>query len=191
MRNTIWKINPVKRFQIPKKIIFYNLFETKLYDSFPSGQLFIDGYQAPFRFDRNGNRGGMLLYVREDMRAKAIHCDFPPAESIYVENNLHKKWFRNCSYRPHKNNLCRLLELVSKALDAFYLNMKRLMQVLKTPPWLHFVNPIIQQILWNKLSALKIRKNLADLILTNRPKRFQITCFIETGLHMFCTVWYH
>ena len=64
---------------------------TKLYDSFPEGQFFIDGYQAPFRFDRNGNGGWMLLYVRENIPAKAIHCDFPAAKSFYVEINLHKK----------------------------------------------------------------------------------------------------
>ena len=35
--------------------------ETKLDDSFPEGQFFIDGYHTPFRYDRNGNGGGILL----------------------------------------------------------------------------------------------------------------------------------
>ena len=51
--------------------------ETKLDDSFPGGQFFIEGYHTPFRFDRNGNAGGILIYVREDIPAKVIHCDFP------------------------------------------------------------------------------------------------------------------
>ena len=34
--------------------------ETKLDFSFPEGQFFLDGYQTPFRFDRNGNGGGIL-----------------------------------------------------------------------------------------------------------------------------------
>ena len=51
--------------------------ETKLDDSFPGGQFFIEGYHTPFRFDRNGNAGGILIYVREDIPAKVIDCDFP------------------------------------------------------------------------------------------------------------------
>ena len=51
--------------------------QTKLDDSFPGGQFFIEGYHTPFRFDRNGNAGGILIYVREDIPAKVIHCDFP------------------------------------------------------------------------------------------------------------------
>ena len=51
--------------------------ETKLDDSFSGGQFFIEGYHTPFRFDRNGNAGGILIYVREDIPAKVIHCDFP------------------------------------------------------------------------------------------------------------------
>ena len=35
--------------------------ETKLDDSFPEGQFFIDGYHTPFRYDRNGNGSGILL----------------------------------------------------------------------------------------------------------------------------------
>ena len=35
--------------------------ETKLDFSFPEGQFFLDGYQTPFRFDRNGSGGGILL----------------------------------------------------------------------------------------------------------------------------------
>ena len=50
--------------------------ETKLENSFPGGQFFIDGYHTPFRYDRNGNSGGILLYVPEDIPAKVIHCDF-------------------------------------------------------------------------------------------------------------------
>ena len=58
--------------------------ETKLDDSFPEGQFFLDGYHTPFRFDRNGNGGGILLYVREDIPGKVVHCDFPTTESFFV-----------------------------------------------------------------------------------------------------------
>ena len=68
--------------------------EIKLDDSFAWDQFFIEGYYTPIRFDQNGNGGGILLYVREDIPYKpynVIHCDFPTSESFYVEINLHKK----------------------------------------------------------------------------------------------------
>ena len=41
--------------------------ETNLDESFPVGQFLVDGYSVPFRFDRNGNGGGILLHMREDI----------------------------------------------------------------------------------------------------------------------------
>ena len=63
--------------------------ESNLDDSFPEGQFIIDGYDTPFRFDRHGNVGGLLLYVREDIPAKDLHSDFPTAESFFAEIILH------------------------------------------------------------------------------------------------------
>ena len=65
--------------------------ETKLYDSFPGCQFFIEGYHTSSRFDQNGKGDGILLYIREDIPAKVIYCDFPTYESFYVEINLFKK----------------------------------------------------------------------------------------------------
>ena len=42
--------------------------KTKLDECCPGGQFFIEGYHTPFRFYRNGNGGGILLYV-----CKVIH----------------------------------------------------------------------------------------------------------------------
>ena len=41
--------------------------ETKQGPSFPNGQFHIHGFSEPYRFDRNGNGGGILLYIREDI----------------------------------------------------------------------------------------------------------------------------
>ena len=46
--------------------------ETKLDESFPPSQFFLDGYSVPFRFDRNGNGGGVLLYIRDDIPSKLL-----------------------------------------------------------------------------------------------------------------------
>ena len=94
--------------------------ETKLDDSFPEGQFLIEGFHSRFRFDRNRNGGGILLYVREDIPAKLLSHDFPSAESFFIEINLHKKkWLISCSYNPHKSNIGKHLEVISRSLDTF------------------------------------------------------------------------
>ena len=44
--------------------------ETKLDGSFPQGQFLIETFYSPFRFDRNKNGGGIILYVWEDIPVK-------------------------------------------------------------------------------------------------------------------------
>ena len=46
--------------------------DTKLDENFPVVQFFIDGYNVLFRFDKNGNGGGILLYIREDIPLKLL-----------------------------------------------------------------------------------------------------------------------
>ena len=62
--------------------------ETKLGSIFPSNQFTIEGYAGPIRFDRNG-RGGVLLYVREDIPATLLKTSLPKDfEGFFVELNL-------------------------------------------------------------------------------------------------------
>ena len=142
--------------------------ESKLDDSFPESQFIIDGYHAPFRFDRHGNGGELLLYVREDIPAKVLHSDFPAAESFYAKIIIHKKkWLINCSYNPHKNNICRHLEVVTKTLDPYYSKYKNVIflgdfnaGVLETPMTSFCESYNLKSII--KL-VLKILRNLAVL----------------------------
>ena len=46
--------------------------ETKIDNSFPKGQFFIQGHSEPFRSDRNSNGGGLLVYVKEDIPSKQL-----------------------------------------------------------------------------------------------------------------------
>ena len=41
--------------------------ETKVDDSFLDGRFFLDGFGTPFRLDRNGNGGGIMLFTRNDI----------------------------------------------------------------------------------------------------------------------------
>ena len=91
---------------------------TKLDDSFPEAQFLIEGFHSPFRFDRNINGGGIMLYVREDIPIKLLSHDFPVVESFFVEINQHKKkWLVNCSYNPHDSNIINHLNIISRSLD--------------------------------------------------------------------------
>ena len=53
--------------QITKYVDILLLSETKLDDSFPTGQFSLNGYSKPYRLDRSSNGGGILLYVRDDI----------------------------------------------------------------------------------------------------------------------------
>ena len=46
--------------------------ETKLDDTFPDGQFFIEGYKEPIRLDRNKNGGGLLFFIHDDLESKEI-----------------------------------------------------------------------------------------------------------------------
>ena len=65
--------------------------ESKVDDSFLDDQFFLDGFGTLFRLDRNANGGGIMLFIRNDIRAKAVSTDDSPSESFYVELNFRKK----------------------------------------------------------------------------------------------------
>ena len=46
--------------------------ETKIDDTFPDSQFLIKGFSVPDRLDRTAKRGGILLYIREDIPSKCI-----------------------------------------------------------------------------------------------------------------------
>ena len=168
--------------------------EPELDDSFPEGQFIIDGYHAPFRFDRHGNGGGLMLYVRENIPAKVLQSDFPAAESFYADIILHKKrWLINCSYNSHKNNISRHLEVVSKTLDSYYSKYENVIflgdfnaGVLETPMTSFCESYNLKSIIKQPTCFKNPEKpSCIDLILTNRPESFQSTCVIETRLYDF------
>ena len=64
--------------------------ETKIDANFPIGQYLLNGYSTPFRLDRNAHRGGILLYVREDIPSKLLLLEENPIEGFFVENKLMK-----------------------------------------------------------------------------------------------------
>ena len=59
--------------------------KTKLDNSFSGGQFFIEGYHTSFRFDRNRNVGGILLYIHKDIPTKVIYCDFHHLQALMLK----------------------------------------------------------------------------------------------------------
>ena len=51
------------------------LSETKIDEHFPKSQFLIRGFSDPFRIDRNSHRGGILLYVKENILTKLVSVE--------------------------------------------------------------------------------------------------------------------
>ena len=93
--------------------------EPKADDSFPDGQFFLDGFGTPFCLDRKRNGGGIMLFIRNDIRVKVISTEDRHIESFYVELTFRKeKWLLICSYNPKHSNIESHLISRSKTIDS-------------------------------------------------------------------------
>ena len=103
--------------QIRDNVDILLVLETKIDVSFLQGQFVLDGFNAPYRLDRNCLGGGLMLLVREDIPSN-LTIEEKPIESFYVALNLrNSKWLVNCSYNPHKNSIRNHLHKISESLD--------------------------------------------------------------------------
>ena len=66
------------------------ILETKTDNSFPTMQFLIEGYRI-YRLDRNKYGGGILVYVRENIRSKLIPMQRSSIEGFFIELNLSVK----------------------------------------------------------------------------------------------------
>ena len=106
-------------FQIKDNIDILMITETKLNGSFAIAQFFINGFSIPFRLDRDRNRGGVLLYIREDIPSKLLAIE-NIIEAFFVEINLHKKErLISCSYSPNKALIDNHMAVLSKNIDIY------------------------------------------------------------------------
>ena len=73
-------------------------------ESFPRSQFAIEGVSSPFRLDRNGDDGGIIIYIRSDIPCKEMKKYLPNnIEGIFIELNLRKKkWILFGGYNPKK-----------------------------------------------------------------------------------------
>ena len=88
-------INSIRnKFDILKELIcdkvdILMVSETKLDSSFPDAQFLINGYSKPYRLDRNGKGGGIMLYLRNDIPSKCLNkSEIGCKEYLLIEMNL-------------------------------------------------------------------------------------------------------
>ena len=96
---------------INKNIDVLFISETKIDSSFPSAQF--DNFTIS-----NGNGGGILLYIREDISSTLLNTDLS-IEGFFVEIRLRKKkWLLCSSYNPKKNLIANHLKYIDRNLDS-------------------------------------------------------------------------
>ena len=92
--------------------------KTKLDLTFPKGQLHLHGFSEPYRLDRNGNSGGILVFNHEDIPSKLIESQLR-TEGFFIELNLkRKKWLLCYSYNPKFSQISFHLNELGKNFDT-------------------------------------------------------------------------
>ena len=165
--------------------------ESKLDPSFPNGQFHIHGFSELYRFDRYGNGGGILLYIGEDIPSKLILTKMI-IEGLFVEISLRKK-SGSCSYNPKTSLISKYLNEIGKNLDLLLSKYDNFMLIgdLNAEPTKATVSDFCE--IYNLKYLIKdktcfknpTKPTCIDLIVTNRPKYFQDSVFIETDLSDF------
>ena len=106
---------------VKNNLVVFMISETKLYETFPEGQFLVDGFNPPYRIDRNTNGGGIAFDIREDMPSRQISFKNGDKhiEHFFVGINLRKKMrLILCSYNPHLQFIDKHLTHIEKGLDS-------------------------------------------------------------------------
>ena len=163
--------------------------ETKLADSFPVGQFYIDGFGLPIRLDLNKRVGRIMLYAYERIPIKLLSSEATRSERFYVEMNLYvKKRLMNCSYKPEKGNISKQIPAMKKILDLYSAKYENIIVLGNFNLEVHnkcrnfcksynFMSSI------TRLTCFKNSENslCMDLALANSSYSFQSGGVIETG----------
>ena len=158
----------------------------------PTAQFQIEGYTT-YRLDRNANGGGILLYIREDIPSTLLNFDMS-IESFFIEINIRKKkWLLVGTYNPNKNLISNHLKEIGKNLDNYSskygnfillgdLNSEPTESAVKDFCEIYSCKNLIKD---NTCFKNPLKPSCIDLIITNRPKNFQNSVTVETGLSDF------
>ena len=170
------------------------LTETKLDDTFPLGQFYVEGFTMPNRLDRNRD-GGIIIYVSEDIPSKILEKHKLPqdVEGMFVELNFRKiKWLLFGTYHPPSQNDQYYFEALDKALDC-YSSYDRIVLIgdfnsedhetcMETFLYQHNLTNIVKEGTCFKNSS---KPSTIDLFLTNKSSYFHSTKTFFNGSFRF------
>ena len=172
--------------------------ETKIDESFPDSQFFIENYQFPrYRRDRNSKGGGKIVYVRQGLISKRLKSfESKNIETICIELTIPKKSGVFCLhtdlqtlkkksfFEETSNSSSLIVNKYDNILLAGDVNINALDPNSDTKN--HFSDLRDTFALTNLVKDKTCFKNkdgtLLHVILTNRPNSFQKTVTTETGL---------
>ena len=101
---------------------FWNHTRSRLDSTFPKGQFHIDGYLHTFWRDRNADGGGLLVYIKDNIPAKALP-DIDIAndiEGIFIELSFkNDKWILFGTYHPPGQCPTHYFSEVGRVLDKY------------------------------------------------------------------------
>ena len=156
--------------------------ETKIDNSFPTNQFSIDGYNLPYRLDRNQDGGGFLVYFRTGIPSRKLKTNLPDnVEGIFFDMNMrNKKWLIFVGYNPKKEHIAPFLSHVGKSLDYQIGKYENLILIadfnsqMEEDAMKEFCDTYNLKNLITEPTCFKNAQNptLIDLILTNKPKSF-------------------
>ena len=170
--------------------------ETKKDSTFPLNHFAMQRYLKPYKFDRNRNGDGVLIYVREDIpsRELKIHNTPEDIESIFIEINLIKTKWRFCGcYQPPSQSDQYFFENIGKALDKCSKHYDKFM--LDGDFNAEESEPSLSQLFYeyNAKNIVKestcfknvLNPSCFDVFITNSPLSCQNTIAVTNGLSDF------
>ena len=188
------KFNQLKELVL-KHVDILVVCETKLDETFPSSQFHMDGFSLPHRLDRNRNRGGVMIFVKEDIPSKLLtKYNFPSdVEGLFVELNFRKsRWLLFGTYHPPAKNDQYFFNCIDKALDTYsnYDNVLLAGDFNAEDDESCLSNFLYQHDLYNLVKVDTCFKNSSkptsiDIFLTTKNTHFQNTVAVCSGLSDF------
>ena len=153
----------------------------------------MEGYNQPFRRDRNINGGGILIYVKEGILSGELKMTpiVEHLEGIFHEINIRKtKWLLFGGYNNCKSNISEFLNSINPTLDHY---MRKLDNFILPGDFNSEINENAMKVFcetYNLKNLIKqdtcfknpLNPSSIDVILTNREKSFHNTITVGTGL---------
>ena len=207
LRNKICEIRELTRRLYPNVLA---ISETKIDTSFPNAMFTIDEYYNPadFRKDRDGNGGGLLIYIKKGTPCKRLKTyEEANIESICFEITIKsRKWFILAFYRPPNNeNIHTFFNYISKCTEKALCKYENIVllgdinidTLKKKGSKVQLFNQFCEtfdmtNLIKSNTCFTKSSESSIDIILTNRPRFFFHCQSVETGISdvhtMVCTL---